>query len=265
MRERIIGAAVTALLAAAVSDGAAAQQNQAAAQHPGATQYAQADIEAGARLYAANCTGCHGPNGDAVGTVNLKSGQFRRAASDQELMGIISNGIPGTGMPSHRLAPPELNALVAFLRTMRDYDGRSVALGDPDHGRTIFEGKGGCTNCHTVRGMGAGAGPDLTDIGMVRAASQLERSLIDPSAQMMPINRPVRVVTKDGKTISGRRLNEDTYTIQIIDDQGRLASVDKADLREFKIFTESPMPSFRGKLTQEELADLVAYLTTLKG
>jgi putative heme-binding domain-containing protein len=107
--------------------------------------------------------------------------------------------------------------------------------------------------------------PNLSDIGAMRSAASIERSLVDPSSQMMPINRPVRIVTRDGRTISGRRLNEDTYTVQIIDDQERLMSFTKADLREYAIVTTSPMPSFRSTLREEELSDLLAYLLSLKG
>jgi mono/diheme cytochrome c family protein len=82
---------------------------------------------------------------------------------------------------------------------------------------------------------------------------------------MMPINRPVRIVTRDGKVINGRRLNEDTYTVQLLDDQEKLISLLKSDLREYTIQTVSPMPSYQNKLTPDELADLVAYLLSLKG
>lgn len=266
MRERVSGSVTVSFLAALVcllGSYVAAQQNQA--QHPGQPEYAQADIEAGARLYGANCVSCHGPNGDLVGNVNLRSGQFRRASSDFELIAIISNGIPGTGMPSHKFAQPELNAVVAYLRNMRDFDGKSVALGDASRGKAIFEGKGGCKTCHRVQGIGSRVAPDLSDIGALRAASSLQRSVLEPSSGMMPINRPVRVVTNDGKVINGRRLNEDTYTIQMIDDQERLVSLEKSAIKEFRIQTQSPMPSFKEKLSPGEVADVVAYLASLKG
>jgi hypothetical protein len=82
---------------------------------------------------------------------------------------------------------------------------------------------------------------------------------------MSPINRPVRAVTRTGRVINGRRLNEDTYTVQLIDDQERLVSLPKAELREFTISTTSPMPSYQGRLSMEERAAVVAYLLTLKG
>ena len=82
---------------------------------------------------------------------------------------------------------------------------------------------------------------------------------------MLPLNRPVRAVTRDGQVISGRRLNEDTYTIQIFDDQERLVSLEKADLQEVTVLTTSPMPSYEDTLSAAEQADLLAYLVSLKG
>ncbi len=93
----------------------------------------------------------------------------------------------------------------------------------------------------------------------------LQQSIVEPTGFMLPINRPIRAVTKDGKTINGRRLNEDTYTVQLIDDGGRLLSLTKADLKDYQVLTTSPMPSFRDKLTPDEIADVVAYLLSLKG
>ena len=107
--------------------------------------------------------------------------------------------------------------------------------------------------------------PNLSDIGVVRSAGSLQRSLLNPTSQMMPINRPVRVVTKNGTIINGRRLNEDTYSLQIIDDRETLHSLVKADLREYTISKTSPMPSYKATLSDEEIADVLAYLLSLKG
>jgi putative heme-binding domain-containing protein len=107
--------------------------------------------------------------------------------------------------------------------------------------------------------------PDLSDIGAVRSAGSLQRSLLDPASQTMPINRPVRVVMKDGTIVNGRRLNEDTYSLQIMDDHEHLRAFVKADLREYTIATTSAMPSYRSALSGDEIADLLAYLLSLKG
>ena len=81
---------------------------------------------------------------------------------------------------------------------------------------------------------------------------------------MLPINRPVRIVMKDGRTITGRRLNEDTYSVQLMDDDGRLLSIGKSEARSVDIETKSPMPSYANHLSSNEIADVVAYLLTLR-
>jgi len=240
----------------------AAAQAPPPAAHPG--EYAPADIAYGARLYDAQCTTCHGSNGDGVGGVNLASGRFRNGVTDQDLARIITNGIPGTGMLAFKFDPAEVTGVIAFVRNMNSFDRGSVTPGDAERGRAIFAGKGNCGSCHRVNGEGPRAAPDLSDVGASRSAGSLLRSLVDPSSQMMPINRPVRAVTRDGTVINGRRLNEDTYTVQVIDDRERLLSLTKADLREFQILTTSPMPSYKA-LGDAELSDLVAYLLSLKG
>jgi len=228
-------------------------------------EYAPADIAYGARLYDAQCTTCHGANGDGVAGVDLRSGRFRNAVTDQDLTRVITTGIQGTGMLAFKFDSSEIAGIIAYLRNMNAFDRRSMKAGDAGRGRTVFEGKGDCARCHRVGAQGARVAPNLSDIGATRSAGMLLRSLTDPTSQMMPINRPVRAVTRDGKVINGRRLNEDTYTVQFFDDQEKLLSLTKADLREYTILTVSPMPSYKDRLTQDELADVVAYLLSLKG
>jgi putative heme-binding domain-containing protein len=155
--------------------------------------------------------------------------------------------------------------IIAYLRNMNAFDATAVKTGDAARGRAIFTGKGACTGCHRVGATGSIVGPDLSDIGSVRSAGSLQRSLVDPASQMMPINRPVRLVRKDGSVVNGRRLNEDTYSLQIIDEAGSLRSFMKADLREFTVSTTSPMSSYKNTLSEDERADLLAYLLSLKG
>src|SRR6185369_17923485 len=232
------------------------------AEHAG--EYAQADIQYGATIYATQCTQCHGPTCDQVSGVDLRSGRFRNAASDDDLRRIVTQGIPGTSMPGRRLDPPEVTGIIAFVRNMRDFNAASVTLGDRDRGRAKFD-DAKCSTCHQVNGAGSHLGPDLSEIGRSRPAGALQQSLVDPASRMMPINRPVRIVTKDGKTITGRRLNEDTFTVQLIDDQERLLSLSKSDLREYTIQKTSTMPSYKDKLSAQEMSDLLAYLVSLKG
>ena len=228
------------------------------------SQYPDADIAYGATLYASKCVTCHGTQGDAIGGVNLRSGTFRNAVIDRDLERFIRAGSPA-GMPPFALDNADMAGIIAYLRNMNAFDAAPVKTGDAARGRAIFAGKGACTGCHRIGAVGSRVAPNLSDIGVARSAGSLQRSLVNPTSQMMPINRPVRAVTKDGTVINGRRLNEDTYGLQIIDDRERLHSLIKADLREFTILTQSPMPSAKTILSDGEITDVVAYLLSLKG
>jgi cytochrome c oxidase cbb3-type subunit 3 len=228
-------------------------------------QYSSAEIQAGSRLYAAQCTLCHGQNGDGVAGVNLPRQQFRRASSDDDIRNTITTGAAAAGMPGFRLQPAELDALVAFIRSGFDISATPFTVGDAGRGKAVYDGRGACATCHRVAGKGARTAPDLSGIGAIRQPAAIQRSLLEPSRGMMPINRPVRIVTRDGRIIRGRRLNEDTATVQLIDEAERLVSLSKSDIRELELGTTSGMPSFAGKLTREELADLLAYLLSLRG
>jgi putative heme-binding domain-containing protein len=233
-------------------------------EHPG--QYSQADIVNGSTLYREQCTTCHGAQGNMVGGVDLRRGQFRNASSDEDLKKVIANGISNTAMPAFKFSDSELNSVVAYIRAGLDANSRAAMVGNATRGREIFENKGQCNTCHRVRGMGpVGLAPDLSEVGSARTSASLQLSVMDPTSAMMPINRPIRVVTREGKTIRGRRLNEDTYSVQLIDEQGQLHSVLKTELRDYEISKSSPMPSYKGKLSTEEIADVVAYLLSLRG
>jgi len=242
----------------------ASEPRLAAQDHLG--QYAQSDIVRGGDVYVARCAVCHGSNGTNIGSANLPRGIFRRATTDDELRQLILKGIPDAGMPPVKLDDQSLTAIVAFIRAGLDVNARamSVAVGDAARGRTIFQGKGGCTSCHRVGGAGSAAAPDLTDIGSLRTPASLRMSLLDPTAAMVPLNRPIRAATRDGRMIRGRRLNEDTYTVQLIDEQARLVTLLKSDLSEYVISTVSLMPSYRDKLADDEIADLIGYLLSLR-
>lgn len=242
---------------------AAACAHLSAQDHPG--QYTQADIDAGTRVYNTQCAQCHGPNGDQISGIDLRRGQFRRSSSDDDLSRVIRDGIPSVGMPPFALQEPELTGVIAFIRAGFDRTVSAARVGNAARGRALYDGKGACATCHRVDGVGSRIAPDLSDIGAGRTAGALQQALLEPTAVMMPINRPVRITMKNGKTIAGRRLNEDTFSVQIIDDHEQLQSIPKTNISRMVVETTSPMPSYANKLTTEEVSDLVAYLLSLKG
>jgi len=225
-------------------------------------------IERGEQIFISKCAICHGPDGDAIPGANLLSGKFRHAATQRDLIGIIKSGIPGTPMPPGNYSAGQIQMLVAYLYSVKP----SVPLihskfpGDASRGKQIFEGRGHCLDCHRVNGAGKSfLGPDLSNIGAIRRSATLQLALLDPSAEIRIENRTVRIVREDGAKFVARLLNQDTYSLQILTAEGKLESVYKRNLSNFEIMKTSPMPSYRGKLDDQELMDLVAYMVTLKG
>lgn len=217
----------------------------------------------GEQLYLENCSECHGVEGDAVPDVDLGHGRFRRATTDPELVGIVLRGIPNTAMPPSNFTEAQAAAIVQFLRAKASR--AAATAGNAASGRAIFTGKGNCVSCHRVNGTGARTGPDLSEIGRLRHSTDLERAIVEPDFLVVPSNRYVRVVTRDGATITGRLLNQDMFTVQLIDLKEQLRSLNRGDLKELTFLDKSPMPSYRGKLTAEELTNLVSYLVSLQG
>ena len=229
-------------------------------------QYDRADIEAGARIFGAQCALCHGANGDLVNGVDLLRGRFRTAVTDEDLVRVIAAGRPAAGMPGFpTMLARDVTSLIAYIRAGYNAIGTPVKIGGAPRGEALFNGAGKCATCHRVDGRGPRLASDLSDIGAVRTPAALQRALLDPNAMLLPANRRVRAVTRDGRTIRGRRLNEDTFTIQILDEQERLVSLTKTDLRSLEIVPTSAMPSYAKTLSEDQIADLVAYLLTLKG
>jgi putative heme-binding domain-containing protein len=102
-------------------------------------------------------------------------------------------------------------------------------------------------------------------VGAVRTPVEIERAIVDPSAELHPDFRVVRVVTTAGETVTGRLLNQTTFSIQLLDSNERLRGLQMSELRESAILTTSPMPAAKGTLSAADVADLVAYLSTLVG
>ena len=221
-----------------------------------------ADLLDGERAYRASCANCHGPDGDQVAGIHLGRGQFRRPMTDEDLVRIIRTGIPNTPMPATNMSVEQASKIVAYLRSLATAPTAALT-GDATRGKAIFEGRGGCTGCHRVSGAGSRVGPDLSRVGEQRRAAEIEQSLLDPAATVTGPNRFYRVVTPDGATVTGRLLSHDTFTVQMIATKEQLRSFVKADLREHG-FAETPMPSYRGRLSPQEIADVVSYLLTLK-
>jgi putative heme-binding domain-containing protein len=238
----------------------------------------QAALDVGEKLYLAHCAVCHGPKGDGGTGTNLALPRLPRAPDDEALARIITFGIPGTEMPLTRMTPEQLASVIAHVRSLGRMPGETLT-GDAQRGAALYRDKANCVQCHAVHGRGGTLGPELTGIGARRNPSYLRESLTDPDATipdsfssykkvtLIPDNfLQVRVVTTDGRRLTGARVNEDTFSIQIRDASGRIQSFFKEELRELhKDWGKSPMPSYRDVFSRTELEDVVAYLVSLRG
>ena len=136
--------------------------------------------------------------------------------------------------------------------------------GDAAKGKALVESNQ-CLTCHRINDQGSRVGPDLSDIGSKRSAERLKSSLVTPDEEVLPENRWVSVVLKDGTAVRGRLLNHDAFSVQIMDTKQDLRSFQTSAIRGYTILTKGLMPSFASKLSDQQISDIVAYLSSLKG
>jgi putative heme-binding domain-containing protein len=234
------------------------------------------DRDEGKRLYAVHCATCHGPSGEGSRGPTLAQPNLSRAPDENSLVRIIASGISGTEMPRSRMDRRETSLVASYVRSLGTRPTEKVP-GDPSRGQQLYFEKGQCQKCHTLNGQGSVFGGDLTDIGRMRSAAYLRRSLIEPNADVpqsfsrhgengFPANfLYVRVLTRDGGDISGVRVNEDTFTIQVREAPGKVHSFFKDQVTLQKAWGKSPMPSYADAFTADEMDDLVAFLVSLRG
>jgi len=243
-----------------------------------AQQEASAQVSRGQQLFDAQCARCHGIGGTGGLGASLRHPNLRRAPDDTALFYVIKAGLLDRGMPeAWQLSDNEIRMVLQYVRSLGQL-GQVTVPGNPDRGRELYASKGACPVCHIINGEGGAAGPDLSEIGAARGPDFLHEALLRPGASL-PVGPAtgypwgeyarfllVKAVTAGGETILGVRLNEDAFTIQIRDQAGRLHSLVKSDLRQLdKQFGKSLMPNYAGVFTADELQDLVAWLSSLRG
>jgi putative heme-binding domain-containing protein len=228
----------------------------------------------GQALFRGLCTGCHGGTGRGGKGPDLTDDRWIHGNTDDDIANVIRNGVPKTTMKKlgESLKEEQIRRLIAFIRSLARSPGDSLwkpyLPGDPKLGRALFfdlKGKAQCAKCHTVGGEGGRIGPPLDRIASRRAPEFLMESILLPSKEIAPEFEAVAVATKDGKVITGLRVNETNFSIQLHEENGRFHSFLKRDLDEVKVLKKSLMPENLGELlTVKELHDLFAYLMTLE-
>jgi len=231
-------------------------------------------ITAGAVLFRQECVYCHGvgARGGLRGP-DLTTGTWNHGGADADLARTITDGVPGTAMAANKLTPDEVWQIVSYLRTLQQPP--AAAAGDAARGETLFFGTGRCASCHIVNGRGGRLGPELSTVGSARSRAYLVESIRQPARQLTE-NRvfgdsvtlkydTVTAVTADGRTIVGVPMNEDTFTLQLMDTTERIHSLDKKTLKSLQHEKRSLMPVYdAARLPNGDLDDLVAYLQSLR-
>jgi cytochrome c oxidase cbb3-type subunit III len=220
----------------------------------------------GRRTFNATCAGCHGLDGGGGKTSpNIANNAKVERLSDAAVAEIIAKGIPGTGMPAFRtLTPSQVHAVVTYLRMLQ---GRSKAQrlpGDPEHGRTIFLGKGECSSCHMVQGEGGFLGPDLSMFASSRSAREVIDAITFDRKNPGTGYKKATASTHDGTQVTGLVRNEDNFSLQLQALDGSFHFLLRSDLATLQYQDHSIMPSNYGeRLQPSELNDLASYLMSI--
>lgn len=224
-----------------------------------------ADLEEGRKLYRLNCGVCHGMKGDSGRGARLAVRKHRHGNSDAALFRVIQNGVPGTEMPGLWMDEDSIWKILLFVRTFEVNAGEACPLtpGDAATGAVLFSSRG-CLGCHAVGPEGGRLGPDLTNIGLNYSRDQLGESLVEPDKQISARYRTVRVEA-GRRTVKGILLNEDGYSVHLMESSGRLRSFAKDSVDRVDKPGTSLMPAYGDGLNEQQLEDLLAYMCALRG
>jgi cytochrome c oxidase cbb3-type subunit III len=232
--------------------------------------------------FRSNCAFCHGLGAKGGGRgPDLTRAQKRHGNSDADLFRTINEGVAGTAMPPNGatqqgvgMTEEEIWQVITYIRSVQ-VKAPAQPLGDAAHGKQLFFGSAACFTCHMVKGEGGRLGPDLTTTGSARSAEYLVESVRNPSRRLAQgiseamkefsqEYETVKVETADGQKFTGVVLNEDHFTLQMMDQREQLHLLDKASLRSFEKSRESLMPAYDGKvLSDKDLQDIIAFMVSV--
>jgi cytochrome c oxidase cbb3-type subunit 3 len=239
--------------------------------HPPATKES---IAQGKTIFDGTCAVCHGVDGSGANGPNIRSAA--RTMGPEGLYNRIWGGVIGSGMPNFSyLGEDKIWDVVDYVSTFGEVKGGAVP-GDPRAGKQVYASTG-CASCHSIDGQGGSSGPDLSNIGSLRSAAFMRDQILNPG-ENKPDGTPAlparaaygaykmyRVTLADGKVVTGTRVNDSSFSMQLRDAQGDIISVDKLTAKNIEeVPGQSFMPSYKGKLSDAQLNDLVSYLSSLE-
>ena len=216
-------------------------------------------------LFATTCAACHGLDGmGSERAPNIITNPQVQKLSASEMFGVISAGVPGTGMPAfQRLGKPAITSLVAYVKGLQGKNQTAPLPGDPKTGETLFFGNAQCSDCHMASGRGGFIAPDLSAFGQTHAAEQIKSAILNPAARDS-LKPTVTAITANGDRYQGFVRNEDNFSLQLQSEDGAFHFLSKADLTTIERGQGSIMPAnYSSRLSAAQLNDIVSYLLSL--
>ena len=234
--------------------------------------------------FRTNCAFCHGLGARGGGRgPDLRRAKKKHGNSDADLFRTINEGVPGTAMPPNGatqqgvgMTEEEIWQVIAYIRSVQ-VKSSTQPTGNQAHGKELFKGSAACASCHMISGEGGRLGPDLTATGTARSIEYIVDSVRNPSRRLAQgiteamkefsqEYETVNVVDDRGQKFQGVVLNEDNFTLQMIDTREQLHLFEKEKLRSVEKSRESLMPKYDEKmLPEKDLQDIVAYLLSVGG
>ncbi len=233
---------------------------------PAAGPQSERPIAEARQTFENRCAACHGIDGrGGERAPDLATSQKVQRRTDEALTQIINNGIPASGMPSFStLDAPTIRAVVKYLRFLQGRTGSAALPGNPQNGKTIFFGRGRCSDCHLAGGEGGFIAPDLSSYGRQRSLEEIRDAIINPSQQANPARGTISIATRTGQTLTGVLRNEDNFSLQLQSVDGTFHLIMKSDVANMTRDSKSLMPADYGStLSGSELNDLISFLMSV--
>ena len=272
LRDFVNASALCAALLFVVAFAARAQDENPLAKDPNAAKLGEFE-------FRANCAFCHGLGARGGGRgPDLTRAQKKHGNSDADLFRTINEGVPGTAMPQNGatqqgvgMTEEEIWQVISYIRSVQ-VKTPAQPTGNAVRGKELFSGSAACATCHMIQGKGGRLGPDLTPTGSARSIEYIVDSIRNPSRRLAQgiseamkefsqEYETVTVVDAGGQKIQGVVLNEDNFTLQMLDTREQLHLFEKGKVRSVEKSRESLMLKYDEKmLPEKDLQDIVAYL-----
>ena len=256
---RSVRLSVALLLAvsAAIPRYVAAQQGSAT--QAGETSSANA---LGQRIFRTRCAACHGLDGRGGEHAPSIVQDQVKSLSDEDLAGIVHNGIPGKGMPEFSaLGSAAIKSVVAYLRELQGPIAPEAVTGNATRGKALFFGMAECSACHVMQGTGNFIARDLSDYGRNHQPSEIRSAILGTRKAAESPPEQVTVTTRSGGELSGVLRNEDNFSFQLQDLKGDFYLILKSDVVRVRREPVRVMPSdYSKRLTSQKIDDLVSFI-----